>query len=565
MALQIAAAVQVQKRRGRKRAAVIVLDEAGIEKYDQEILQTHKRARANTTLGVYSSYWTGINEWYRAHKPDWCTDDIPPIVDTELIRGICSTDDGLGEIAHIFKRFLQSRRHATDKDDDGNPAIARVGTLSGYRTAWQHYIWNSTSSKKTGVPPAWNNNFYEFFKGLKNAEADRKQSGLLQMKEGKSRMTPILFRALADFFHKEGHITGSFNNSWSWNLMCRSFNVTQLHFNAIGWAGDCISVEYGQEKMKKSGGRNNMNAMLKHLFANPFEPAVLHPYSTPYSIVLHPYSTHCTPPLRHRSLLHPYSCQICPFVALGLLINHAPLVGVRKNGRLLPRDTFPKLMDQVLKRHPKEKDTVNLAHEEDEDREVYVFSAADQRRIAFRKYLEDHGIPFDEISTHSYRKGSATYTASGSTSAPPIVAICLRAGWKLGGVLNTYLSLESAGDRFVGRVCTLLPQLSKKFCVMSPRFPIEEDENDMVADENEALLAVIDTAMTGMFGDYRSHGGSFAAVLRHCLASLCFHKVRTPPYSTLLHLTPPYSTLYSTVLYHTGMAAGSARITSFSQ
>ena len=193
-------------------------------------------------------------------------------------------------------------------------------------------------------------------------------------------------------------------------------------------------------------------------------------------------------------------------------------------------------MDQVLKRHPKEKDTVNLAHEEDEDREVYVFSAADQRRIAFRKYLEDHGIPFDEISTHNYRKGSATYTASGSTSAPPIVAICLRAGWKLGGVLNTYLSLESAGDRFVGRVCTLLPQLSKKFCVMSPRFPIEEDENDMVADENEALLAVIDTAMTGMFGDYRSHGGSFAAVLRHCLASLCFHKVRTPPYSTLLHL-----------------------------
>ena len=56
MALQIAAAVQVQKRRGRKRAAVIVLDEAGIEKYDQEILQTHKRARANTTLGVYFSY-----------------------------------------------------------------------------------------------------------------------------------------------------------------------------------------------------------------------------------------------------------------------------------------------------------------------------------------------------------------------------------------------------------------------------------------------------------------------------------------------------------------------------
>ena len=70
MAAQIAAAAQVEKRRGRKRAPVIVLDDAGIEHYDQEVLRTHKRARAGTTLGVYSSYWTGINEWYRIHNPE---------------------------------------------------------------------------------------------------------------------------------------------------------------------------------------------------------------------------------------------------------------------------------------------------------------------------------------------------------------------------------------------------------------------------------------------------------------------------------------------------------------
>lgn len=211
-------------------------------------------------------------------------------------------------------------------------------------------------------------------------------------------------------------------------------------------------------------------------------------------------------------------------------MNHAPIVGARKNGRLIPKDTFPKLLEKVLKRHKMEKDA-DKDDADDADREVYVFAAADQRRIAYRKFLDDNGIPYDEISTHSYRKGSATYTASGSTAVPPIIAICLRAGWKLGGVLNTYLSLENAGDRFVGCVCALLPQLSKKFCVMPPRFPPNNAD--------DALVQLIDKAMTGMFGKWKSHGGSFAAVLKHCLASLCYHKVCNPPYVTLRHLTPP--------------------------
>lgn len=155
-------------------------------------------------------------------------------------------------------------------------------------------------------------------------------------------------------------------------------------------------------------------------------------------------------------------------------------------------------------------------HGSDDDEEVVVLmSAVQERRIAFRKMLDANGIPFEEIGTHSYRKGSATYTASGSTSAPPIVAICLRAGWKLGGVLNTYLSLESAGDRFVGRVCALLPQVSKKFCVLPPRFPMNMAPSD---------VALVEKVMFAMFGKYWLYGPGFACVLRVCLASLCYHR-----------------------------------------
>ena len=154
-----------------------------------------------------------------------------------------------------------------------------------------------------------------------------------------------------------------------------------------------------------------------------------------------------------------------------------------------------------------------------------TFGIADQRRIAFRAMLDALGIPYDEIGTHSYRKGSASAAASGSTAAPPIIAICLRAGWKLGGVLNTYLSLESAGDRFVGRICALLPQMSAKFGVLPPAFPERLwTVQSLLNEDDERARMLIEQAMVAMFGRYRYFGGSFACVLRHCLATMCYQK-----------------------------------------
>ena len=216
-----------------------------------------------------------------------------------------------------------------------------------------------------------------------------------------------------------------------------------------------------------------------------------------------------------------------------MLIANAPITGQRKNGLLLPRDTFKDELLATLK--PLEKECGC------ELPECICFADHDLRRIAFRKRLGRLGIPYEEISTHSYRKGSASNAASGSTHAPPIVAICLRAGWKLSGVLNTYLVLENAGDNFVGRVASNLPLLQKGFGVLPPSFPRE------LADAAEGLSAAdkMETAMSGMFGDYERFGGSFAAVLRHCLASLCYHRrwlsnlpASHPVHATYLAMNP---------------------------
>ena len=68
------------------------------------------------------------------------------------------------------------------------------------------------------------------------------------------------------------------------------------------------------------------------------------------------------------------------------------------------------------------------------------------------------------------RKGATGYTASGSTACPPITAVNIRGGWSLGGVQNTYIQYEAAGDMYVGRTVTGLPINSSKFAILPPHF-----------------------------------------------------------------------------------------------
>ena len=52
--------------------------------------------------------------------------------------------------------------------------------------------------------------------------------------------------------------------------------------------------------------------------------------------------------------------------------------------------------------------------------------------------------------SHSFRKGAATFVASGRTAAPSSAAVTNRAGWSLPSVKDTYLRYEAAGDQYGG-------------------------------------------------------------------------------------------------------------------
>ena len=262
------------RRRGRRRARTRVLSPAATDVIDFRVMETTKRSRSSATLTSYRKHMKYIHEWYSVNEEDLCFPNGK--VNATIIRDLCKTAAGLAEQSLIFKRCLLSKEHLTDKNDDGTPACARIGTLSGCRSAWGHFIWTENISpyEATGIPAEWDASMHDFFRGLKNDEANRRQKGLLPSKEGKTKMCVTLFRLMAAYFHREGKVLAVFMHDWSWNLMCRSWNICLLFAQSLGWGGDCIGCQYGQDKTRKGGGRTNKTAMMKHLFANPHEPEV---------------------------------------------------------------------------------------------------------------------------------------------------------------------------------------------------------------------------------------------------------------------------------------------------
>ena len=79
--------------------------------------------------------------------------------------------------------------------------------------------------------------------------------------------------------------------------------------------------------------------------------------------------------------------------------------------------------------------------------------------------LKDMIVGFEpgDLGTHSARKGVGTMVAAGCTVSPPIVSLCLRAGWALGGVKDKYLFRENAGDMHVGRCASCHDADTKEF------------------------------------------------------------------------------------------------------
>jgi hypothetical protein len=156
-----------------------------------------------------------------------------------------------------------------------------------------------------------------------------------------------------------------------------------------------------------------------------------------------------------------------------------------------------------------------------DERHIYPGASQEQRfRKSFKEFCEENkdfirtefGIDVSELGTHSIRKGSASFVASGSTSCPPITAIRIRAGWSTPGVDVTYLRFEAAGDQFVGRSVSGLPPLDERFAQMPPKFLSSLDP------------ARISNVISQCFMTSETTPSNMLPIYKMCLASIVYHK-----------------------------------------
>ena len=94
-------------------------------------------------------------------------------------------------------------------------------------------------------------------------------------------------------------------------------------------------------------------------------------------------------------------------------------------------------------------------------------------------WLAENGFKSSERDDgHGVRKGATTLCAN-IVDGPPIIAAFLRAMWALGEIQQTYLSMESGSDLFLGRCVAGLPTDSPKFGVLPPHWKNMDDPDIM--------------------------------------------------------------------------------------
>lgn len=129
------------------------------------------------------------------------------------------------------------------------------------------------------------------------------------------------------------------------------------------------------------------------------------------------------------------------------------------------------------------------------------------------------GLKPEYFGTHSIRKGAITHAACGVTVSPPIASICIRANWKMPGVMNRYIRFESAGDMFVGKSVCGRDRMGEEFAESCPYFDFSEYGPAEKERRHQTVDAWIRSRMPG-----GGENHDVFTLFKHCISSFAYHR-----------------------------------------
>ena len=344
----------------------IVNNHVGVERSPDVVLAESIMAgkRKLSTRNAYDRKIRNFCDWVRDHHP---------------IHYDAAKDSAKLPLPHdVISEFMAKISQIRDpRTNTTRPAT--VSLVGSYRSAivWMYEKDHLRLDDLTTLT------FASFSGGYKRLVAEKKLTGEMKLKEGKTPITFAGYSFLADVAlkQKRDHNSGSFSHLFlilCWNLMARSVSVGSIMFQHISWEGDSLLITTPKHK----GDQEGNNCYPKHVFANPVNP------------------------------------NICPVLSMAILIFSS---GWRRDGAkhmLFTGSSTEARFGKWL-------------------RGVLVHSA---------NSLQALGNVSFEIGTHSFRKGVATFVA-GCPAGPSPINVFLRAGWSLGAVTSRYIFAGQGGDQ----------------------------------------------------------------------------------------------------------------------
>lgn len=113
-----------------------------------------------------------------------------------------------------------------------------------------------------------------FRKGVKKQAAAKDHQEGRSLQEGKAAMSLTVYSALARATLVSAKKVSAFTHVvlvLAWNLGCRVNNVIGLNLAHMGWADDCLRINFALQKNDQEGDQGQQ---VRHVFANPLNPAV---------------------------------------------------------------------------------------------------------------------------------------------------------------------------------------------------------------------------------------------------------------------------------------------------